>query len=214
VNRGPADRSMSDGTFWELLGLQPGASREEIRRHWRCRVMENHPDRFPPDRKPRQELRIIALNEAYAALMALSRDPWIAASGPEGAAAGGSAAAATGSPRQPAPAASAVGPHRDPAYAYYKQGFLDFSLAVHGIAERDVRVASARQPSFTPRYEAARDIAGSIGLLADAHRYFARVVERHPDSVWAADASLKLRRIERFTRLYRKILSNLGVAAE
>jgi len=40
------------------------------------------------------------------------------------------------------------------------------------------------------------------------------VVERHPDSVWAADASLKLRRIERFTRLYRKILSNLGVAAE
>ena len=173
--------------------------------------MENHPDRFPPDRKPRQELRIIALNEAYAALMALSRDPWIAASGPEGA--GESAAAATGSPRQPAPASSAVGPHRDPAYAYYKQGFLSFSLAVHGIAERDSRVASARQPSFTPRYEAVLDVAGSIGLLADAHRYFTRVVERHPDSVWAADASLKLRRIERFTSLYRKILSNLGGAA-
>jgi len=84
---------------------------------------------------------------------------------------------------------------------------------VHGIAERDPRVASARQPSFTPRYEAARDVAGSIGLLADAHRYFTRVVARHPDSVWAADASLKLRRIERFTSLYRKILSNLGGAA-
>ena len=115
---------MSDGSFREVLGLEPGASREEIRRSWRRRVMENHPDRFPPDRKPRQELRIIALNEAYAALMALSRDPWIAAPGPEGSGAGRSAAAAAGSPRQPAPASSAVGPHRDPAYAYYKQGFL------------------------------------------------------------------------------------------
>ncbi|MCX7032122.1 MAG: hypothetical protein NTU62_18660 [Spirochaetes bacterium] len=78
----------------------------------------------------------------------------------------------------------------------------------------DARVAEGRQPSYTPRYEAARDFAGSLGLLAEAHRYFARVVERHPDSVWAADATLKLRRIERFTRLYRKILSNLGAAVE
>jgi hypothetical protein len=91
---------------------------------------------------------------------------------------------------------------------------LSFSLAVHGIAEMDARVAAGRQPSYTPRYEAARDFAGSLGLLAEAHRYFARVVERHPTSVWAADATLKLRRIERFTRLYRKILANLGAGAD
>jgi hypothetical protein len=91
---------------------------------------------------------------------------------------------------------------------------FSFSLAVHGIAETDARVAAGRQPSYTPRYEAARDFAGSLGLLAEAHRYFARVVERHPDSVWAADAKMKLRRIERFTRLYRKILSNLGASAQ
>jgi hypothetical protein len=84
---------------------------------------------------------------------------------------------------------------------------------VHGIAETDARVAAGRQPSYTPRYEAARDFAGSLGLLAEAHRYFARVLERHPDSVWAADAKLKLRRIERFTRLYRRILSNLGASS-
>jgi hypothetical protein len=195
---------MSDARFRELLGVEPGASREEIRRCWRRRVMENHPDRYPSERKPLQEMRVIALNEAYAALMAIARDPWIAGPSP----------AATGAGQQPAPAAAVLGPHRDPAYAYYKQGFLNFSLAVHGIAELDARVASTRQPSFTPRYEAARDVAGSIGLLAEAHRYFARVVERHPDSVWAADATLKLRRIERFTRLYRKILSNIGAAPQ
>jgi curved DNA-binding protein CbpA len=194
---------MSDDRFRELLGVGADATREEIRRAWRRRVMENHPDRFPAERKVGQELRVIALNEAYASLMSLARDPDLA-----GAVASGPAAPA------PAAPAGAVGTLRDPAYAYYKQGFLSFSLAVHGIAEMDARVAAGRQPSYTPRYEAARDFAGSLGLLAEAHRYFARVVDRHPRSMWAADAALKLRRIERFTRLYRKILSNLGAAAE
>jgi len=174
--------------------------------------MENHPDRFPSDRKTLQELRIIALNEAYAALMAPGND--LDPASPPAAGAG------PGRPRAPQPAAApqpgpgAVGPHRDPAYAYYKQGFLNFSLAVHGIAEMDARVVAGRRPSDPHHYEAAEDFAGSLGLLAEAHRYFARVVDRHPDSVWAPDATLKLRRIERFTRLYRTILSNLGVAVE
>lgn len=193
---------MSDARFRELLGLEPNATREEIRRSWRRRVMENHPDRFPPERKAAQELRVIALNEAYASLMTLARERRTADPVRARAATARGEAGTT-----------AVGRHRDPAYAYYKQGFLSFSLAVHGIAETDARVAAGRQPSYTPRYEAARDFAGSLGLLADAHRYFTRVVERHPDSVWAADAALKLRRIERFTRLYRKILANLGADA-
>ncbi len=165
--------------------------------------MENHPDRFPPDRKPLQELRLIALNEAYAALMAPVRAR----------PAGGRAAVRSAGARAAGAARGAVGPHRDPAYAYYKQGFLSFSLAVHGIAETDVKVAAARQPADSQRYEPARDLAGSLGLLADAHRYFSRVVERHPDSVWAADAEVKLRRIAQFTRLYRTILANIGAAA-
>jgi hypothetical protein len=35
-------------------------------------------------------------------------------------------------------------------------------------------------------------------------------VEEHPRSVWSADAGAKLRRIERFTKLYRRILANLS----
>jgi curved DNA-binding protein CbpA len=195
---------MDDARWRGLLGVGAAASREEVRRSWRRRVMENHPDRFPPAEKARQELRLIALNEAYAALMLPS--PRTSPRPPGG-------ARPDPAPPRASCADRAVGPHRDPAYAYYKQGFLSFSLAVHGIAEADGRVAAARQPSATPRYEPARDVAGSLGLLADAHRYFARVVERHPDSVWAADAALKLRRIERFTRLYRTILANLAPSA-
>jgi hypothetical protein len=201
---------VSDARFRDLLGLGADATREQIRRCWRRRVMENHPDRFPPDRKPSQELRLIALNEAYAALMAPVRGRVPA--GGSVATAIPAAARNAGAPTGGA-ARGAVGPHRDPAYAYYKQGFLSFSLAVHGIAETDAKVAAARQPTDSQRYEPARDVAGSLGLLADAHRYFSRVVERHPDSVWAADAEVKLRRIVRFTRLYQTILANIGSAA-
>jgi len=202
---------MSDARFRELIGVEPGASREEIRRCWRRRVMDNHPDRFPTDRKTLQELRIIALNEAYAALMDSTRG-----GEPEPATPARSASRpSTVGPRAARrPAPGAVGPHRDPAYAYYKQGFLNFSLAVHGIAEMDARVVAGRRPSDPRHYEASEDFASSLRLLAEAHRYFSRVVDRHPDSVWAPDAALKLRRIERFTRLYRRILVNLGAAPE
>ena len=115
---------MSDARFRDLLGLEPGATREQIRRHWRCRVMENHPDRFPADRKSVQELRVIALNEAYASLMALSRDPKLADPAPDSGATGSPWSAGSAAAKPPAPAAGAVGRHRDPAYAYYKQGFL------------------------------------------------------------------------------------------
>jgi hypothetical protein len=32
----------------------------------------------------------------------------------------------------------------------------------------------------------------------------------HAESMWASDARMKLRRIEHFTNIYRRILANLG----
>ena len=108
-----------------------------------------------------------------------------------------------GSPR------TGIAAHGDPAYAYYKQGFINFSLAIHGIAEINRKIAAGRVPRFTRRYTAAEDIADSLGFLKAAHGYFSRVVNDHLDSVWSADSRAKLRRIERFTKLYAMILSNL-----
>jgi curved DNA-binding protein CbpA len=185
---------MNDDHFREILGVARGATRQELREAYRRLVMENHPDRFPAPRKAVQELAVITLNEAYSALMCLPVFAPPAESAPTGTPSG----------------SSGVGPHRDPAYAYYKQGFVNFSIAVRGIAEGNAAVAGKKLPSFTPRYRASQDVANSLGLLSAAHGYFSRVVERFPDSVWCADARVKLARIERFTRLYKRILSNLG----
>jgi hypothetical protein len=193
---------MSDLYFRQVLGVPGSATREQIRQSYRRLVMENHPDRFSVEKKPLQELAMITLTEAYTALM--STPP-----GPEPAAPRlrrGAAAA----PRAPAEPTDAIAPHKDPAYAYYKQGFINFSLAIHGIAEINRRIAAGRVPRFTRRYTATQDIADSLGFLRAAHGYFTRVTTEFADSVWFADARQKLRRIEQFTVIYRRILANLG----
>jgi curved DNA-binding protein CbpA len=219
---------MSDRYFHDILGVARDAPREQIRAAYRVRVMETHPDRFPPEHKAEQELAMIALTEAYAALM----NPTVAAMEDEharpltSAAARASAAAGARSaaPRARPAASSARGPvrvrtaqrittpaaHRDPAYAYYKQGFVNFSLAIHGIAEINRKIAAGRLQHRPRRYIAAEDAAGSLEFLRSSHAWFTRVVEGHPGSVWFADARAKLRRIEHLTAIYRRILSNLS----
>jgi len=141
---------------------------------------------------------MITLTEAYTALMS----------------APGPASPAPAPAPAPAPTTSstlsALAYHGDPSYAYYKQGFINFSLAIHGIAEINQKIAAGRVPRFTRRYTAREDIASSLAFLRAAHGYFSRVVEEHQFSVWSADAAAKLRRIERFTKLYRRILVNLS----
>jgi hypothetical protein len=216
---------MSDSYFREILGVPPDATREQIRQSYRQRVMENHPDRFPPERKHLQELATITLTEAYGALMSgaiqrmASADaaarpydppaepvPSAAARPPSGAAAAGPRGPMTSA--VPTPAAAVALP-RDPAYAYYKQGFINFSLAIHGIAAVNKRIAAGRSLPSRRRFNTAEYFGASLGYLRAAHGYFSRVVEEYAGSVWVADSRFKLRRIEGLTAIYRRILGNL-----
>lgn len=199
---------VDDSHFRRVLGVDAGATRPDIRRAYRLRVMENHPDRFPPGSKARQELVMISLGEAYAALMSLPAGKQEADAAR--ASAGQALSRGGAGPREAGEGLSTPGPLRDPAYAYYKQGFVNFSIAVRGIAEVSRAAGDKKLPSFSPRYRASQDVASSLRLLGAAGGYFTKVVERYPGSVWRADAEHKLARIGRFTRLYTTILANLG----
>jgi curved DNA-binding protein CbpA len=199
---------MSDGYFREILGVSKDAAREEIRSAYRRRVMENHPDRFPREKKAFQELATMTLTEAYYALMA-STLPMEAAAADHAAEPN---ATTTDPGTRPEVPPGAVAAHRDHAYAYYKQGFINFSLAIHGVAEINRRLAAGRAVRSPRRYSAAEDIAESLAYLRAAHGYFSRVIEEHAESVWMADARMKLRRISRFTAIYRRILANIAAS--
>jgi curved DNA-binding protein CbpA len=246
---------MNDNFFWRELGLEPGAERQQIKRAYWQLARQHHPDFFPEDRKAIQELKMIALNEAYAYLMGTLRVDGTTAirRHAEGSTACGQSAAgydAAGSrtfkdaafrhSREPGhfdpgsrqtggdvrfdttwsgPGATGVaepatdrtdlGFHKDPSYAYYKQGFVHFSRAIHGIEALYQSLSQRRVVHFKPRDDAYQRFAEGLVELRRAHEYFSRVVQEFDGSIWKHDARMKLRRIERFTGLYRRILGNL-----
>jgi curved DNA-binding protein CbpA len=207
--------AMSDRFFWELFGLKPGSARQELRRAYRRLARENHPDLYPEDQKPFQELKMIALNEAYRYLLEEGgREE--APPEPEGQGvqqASPAREAQQASPTREESPAVEIGFHHEPAYAYYKQGFVHYSRALHGIEALYQSIARYHRIHFNPRDDAYDRFAGSLSELRQAHGYFSRVTEEHAESIWAHDAQAKLGRIERFSDLYRRILRNLKGSA-
>jgi curved DNA-binding protein CbpA len=195
---------MTDRFFWEQLGLEPGAGQREIKRAYHRMVRVNHPDLFPQERKAIQELKMIALNEAYDFLIRL--EP----AGRRGAERPSAQLRPRPPARRPEAPGCVLGPHRDPAYAYYKQGFVHFSRALQGIEALYRSLTRRRVEPFKPRDDAYQRFAQGLVELRHAHEYFTRVLEEFGQSIWRHDAELKLERIERFTGLYRRILGNLG----
>jgi hypothetical protein len=200
---------MSDRFFWEMFGLKPGSGRRELRRAYHHLARESHPDLYPEDQKPFQELKMIALNEAYRYLL-----EW--GGREEDSPEPDSSAAERSPPPRPGrgeAVTAEVGFHHEPAYAYYKQGFVHYSRALHGIEALYQSIARYHRIHFNPRDDAYDRFAGSLSELRQAYGYFCRVAEEHGASIWAHDARAKLARIERFSDLYRRILRNLRGSA-
>ena len=197
---------MSDIFFRELLGVKPGAGKTDIKRAFHRLVRKNHPDCYPEEQKALQEMKMIALNEAYSYLIeaADQEQGRREYSGCLDRTAGVYRAGTAGEEAAPP---DAVGQHKDPAYAYYKQGFVHYSRALHGI-EALHHVITFKKASFKPRMTVYQRFLKSLTFLSKAHGYFTRVTDEFPQSMWCRDANIKLRRIERFNVLYRKIISN------
>lgn len=181
-----------------LLGVGQDATPEERKQAYRALVRRHHPDRFPPEERELQRWKMVQINEAYHCL----RDEAGMAHTVEG-------AAPEVAPDQEGASAAGteIGFVRDPAYVYYKQGFVHFSKAVGGMMDREKQKLTADEGGL-------RRALYALGEFHRAHGYFLRVISDFPESIWRADAEYKLRRIEGFNRVYHRIRRNLARRAQ
>ncbi|MBN2322363.1 MAG: DnaJ domain-containing protein [Spirochaetes bacterium] len=178
--------------YYEILGVSPSATIEEVKKAYHALVRRNHPDLFTDERKRLQGLKMVQINEAYARIMS-DRTP-LPAAGPD--------SGRNGIYVKPRSGCD-VGFCNDIEYAYYKQGFENYSTALHGIALMERKSAHRNEWYYIQRF------SNALCYLRKADTYFSRLLEEFPESIWAYDAWIKVRRIEYFSRLYRKILKNM-----
>jgi DnaJ-class molecular chaperone len=57
--------------YYEVMGLQPGASKQELQAAYRGLALKHHPDRVPEAQKAQASKMFLAVQQAYSVL----RDP-------------------------------------------------------------------------------------------------------------------------------------------
>ena len=186
--------------YYEIIGVRPGADRDTVKRAYHRIVRAHHPDLFPECLREIQELKMVQINDAYARIM---KNGDFSTSGLE-AYAGVNGTLHDALVRNASPALDkTLGFHHDIEYAYYKQGFINFSKALAGIKLVEPKAALRNDLYYIRRFSTA------LFYLRRADIYFSELVRRFPASMWARDARLKIRRSEYFNRLYLKILRNI-----
>ena len=226
---------MSDPSrrHYAMLELEPRCSLADARSAYRRLAKRNHPDLFPDEARARQQLRMMRINEAYMVVLAElteSAAPSAGAAQPEAGAgvpastpspapaqhdAGGGEAFFTAwrekaKPGEPS-SVTAVGSLRDPAYAYYKQGFRYFNLGATELSRKEApKLRRYLATEGTADGYILRLALRALHYFERSYSYFLVVVERYPTSPWYADARWKLRRLEKFSAIYQRICENLS----
>jgi len=57
--------------YYEVMGIQPGASKQELQAAYRGLALKHHPDRVPEAQKAQASKKFLAVQQAYSVL----RDP-------------------------------------------------------------------------------------------------------------------------------------------
>ncbi|MFP4430358.1 MAG: DnaJ domain-containing protein [Spirochaetaceae bacterium] len=190
---------------FQILGIEPGATMEEIKRAYHRCAKKTHPDLAPESKKDQAVREMMRINKAYMALTALSLtasddSPW-----------GSSAWSRAPGERSTAPATRSVGAHRDPAYVYYKRGFSAYQKGYTELFRRDPKVIRKQlQEQGTADLYILSLAIKAIRSFEEAYDYFLRVTTDYGSSPWAPDARYKLRRIRRFNAVYQRICSNIS----
>ena len=178
-----------------ILGIEETGDEAAIKRAFRKRVKELHPDLAAGEDALRKHELFVQLCEAYKRLLGRER-PY---SRPRPAAKG-------------APNSGGLVAYSDPAYAFYKAG-MSILMKIHPSqwnidTQRmlNTRIAGSEVDQELIK----RKVLDLVGLFPKAYYYFGIVVHEYPDSDWAFDAEEKMGRIEERIGRYRRIIESFS----
>ena len=104
-----------------------------------------------------------------------------------------------------------IGQLRDPAYAYYKQGFTYYRMGRNRLHNKDARtIREYLEKDGNADAYFLRLALAALHYYERSYSYFLVVVQQYADSPWVSDARWKLRRIEKFSVIYQRICENLS----
>lgn len=195
-----------------LLGLDSGADLTALKRSYRRRVKELHPDTASAGEIIQNHLRFVAVCAAYRRLSAILSPP-VRVSGARTAPtreASPGAAGGTGGESGP------LAPHADPAWVYYKRG-ADFFSRIHPSSwnlSGSITVDSKLPHDREAQRETAERVRELVRLFPKAYLCFSTVATEYPDSPWAEDAREKMRLIEERVSRYRSIIESFSAWSE
>lgn len=186
---------------YEILGVSSDASLGEIRAAYHRAAKSNHPDLFPEEERERHLIRMMQINEAYMAVVCERSDS------------SDDSRHAAGPPDfrrlEPTPWSREVGQLKDPAYTYYKLGFLYFSEGRRTLSKHYLS-GGQRIDFSTESIHVLRLAVASLHYFHKAYDCFERVSSQYPTSLWARDATVKIYYLDRYNEIYQRICDNLS----
>ncbi len=193
-------------TCYNLLGVAPGESKEKIKNAYHTAAKRNHPDLYPEADRPKQQLKMMKINEAYLTILSGELEEM---SENELSPAREAPHTYRARETQPDPERKLVSLPKDPAYVYYKRGFVEYTAGRKTFFDR------YQVDGYRIRYVGDNRLLLSLALscirrFQKAYGYFNRVVEEYPDSVWRKDSQLRMYYIERYNEIYRRICRSIS----
>lgn len=176
-------------TDFQILGIPEGSGIAEIKKAYRKRVKDTHPDLSDEEGAFRNHLLFIEINKAYQRL--ILKTPH---------------AARRAVKAEPAPTSSKeMAVHKDPAYVFYKTAMTCY-MRIHPsqwshIAEKNT-FGLETEEDIRKLTEKLRTLSA---LFPKAYYYFSMVVNEYPNSSWSRDAKEKMKLIEERSIMYKRI---------
>ena len=181
-------------TDFQIFGIEETSDIDIIKKAYRKRVKETHPDNASEESLVRNHFLFIQINQAYTRLtrnkgLSQFKDKGIRPEDIEG---------------------KTITRHKDPAYVFYRTA-MRYYMQIHPSQwnkRRNLFDSNKLPMNQEERDERRRIVFDLIKLFPKAYYYFSIVVHEYPSSPWVDDSLEKMELIEGRTKKYGKILES------